>query len=107
MQKIKNYINGVLVEPISGNYLDNYNPSTGKVYSLIPDSNEQDVELAVKAAQDAFPIWSALPTQKRSALLIRLSELIEKNLEKFAVAESVDNGKPVWLASEYRNTFDG
>ncbi len=98
MQKIKNYINGVLVEPISGNYLDNYNPSTGKVYSLIPDSNEQDVELAVKAAQDAFPIWSALPTQKRSALLIRLSELIEKNLEKFAVAESVDNGKPVWLA---------
>jgi aminomuconate-semialdehyde/2-hydroxymuconate-6-semialdehyde dehydrogenase len=98
MQKIKNYINGVLVEPISGNYLDNYNPSTGKVYSLIPDSDEQDVELAVKAAQDAFPIWSALPTQKRSALLIRLSELIEKNLEKFAVAESVDNGKPVWLA---------
>jgi aminomuconate-semialdehyde/2-hydroxymuconate-6-semialdehyde dehydrogenase len=98
MQKIKNYINGVLVEPISGNYLDNYNPSTGKVYSLIPDSDEQDVDLAVKAAQDAFPIWSALPTQKRSALLIRLSELIENNLEKFAVAESVDNGKPVWLA---------
>lgn len=98
MQKIKNYINGVLVEPISRNYLDNYNPSTGKVYSLIPDSDEQDVELAVKAALDAFPIWSAMPTQKRSALLIRLSELIEKNLEKFAVAESVDNGKPVWLA---------
>lgn len=98
MQKIKNYINGVLVEPISGKYLDNYNPSTGKVYSLIPDSDEQDVEHAVKAAQDAFPIWSALPTQKRSALLIRLSELIEKNLEKFAIAESVDNGKPVWLA---------
>ncbi|MFN0189128.1 MAG: aldehyde dehydrogenase, partial [Bacteroidia bacterium] len=98
MQKIKNYINGVLVEPISGNYLDNYNPSTGKVYSLIPDSDEHDVELAVKAAQDAFPIWSGLPTQKRSMLLIRLSELIELNLEKFAVAESVDNGKPVWLA---------
>ena len=98
MQKIKNYINGVLVEPISGNYLDNYNPSTGKVYSLIPDSDEQDVELAVKAAQEAFPIWSTLPTQKRSALLIRLSELIENNLERFAVAESVDNGKPVWLA---------
>ena len=98
MQKIKNYINGVLVEPISGNYLDNYNPSTGKVYSLIPDSDEQDVELAVKGAQEAFPLWSTLPTQKRSALLIRLSELIEKNLEKFAIAESIDNGKPVWLA---------
>ncbi len=98
MFKIKNLINGVLVEPISGSYLDNYHPSTGKVYSLIPDSDEQDVELAVKAAQDAFPNWSTLSIQKRSAILIRLSELIEKNLEKFAVAESVDNGKPVWLA---------
>lgn len=98
MHKIKNLINGVLVEPLSGTYLDNYNPSTGKVYSLIPDSDERDVEIAVKAAQDAFPNWSSLSTQKRSALLIRLSELIEKNLERFAVAESVDNGKPVWLA---------
>ena len=38
MKKISNYINGELVEPVGGNYLDNYNPATGKVYSLIPDS---------------------------------------------------------------------
>ena len=43
---IKNYINGELVEPVSKKYLDNIDPSRGKVYSYIPDSDEQDVELA-------------------------------------------------------------
>lgn len=98
MQQIKNLIGGQLCAPFSGAYLDNYQPSTGKVYSLIPDSDERDVEAAVAAAQKAFPHWSAMRTEDRSALLIRLSELIEKNLEKFAVAESIDNGKPLWLS---------
>jgi aminomuconate-semialdehyde/2-hydroxymuconate-6-semialdehyde dehydrogenase len=100
MQKIQNYINGQLTDPISRKYIDNYNPATGQVYSLIPDSDEQDVELAVKAAKAAFPKWSKMPTETRSALLIKLSGLIEKHLERFAVAESIDNGKPVWLARQ-------
>ena len=58
MLKLQNYINGELIEPVSKKYLDNYNPSTGKVYSLIPDSDEKDVQLAVDAAQAAFPKWS-------------------------------------------------
>lgn len=98
MQQIKNLIGGQLCAPFSGAYIDNYQPSTGKVYSLIPDSDERDVEAAVAAAQKAFPHWSAMRTEDRSALLIRLSELIEMNLEKFAVAESIDNGKPLWLS---------
>jgi aminomuconate-semialdehyde/2-hydroxymuconate-6-semialdehyde dehydrogenase len=98
MQKIQNYINGELIAPISGNYLDNYQPATGKVYSYIPDSDERDVELAVAAATLAFPKWSAMTTEKRSGILIKLSELIQHHLEKFAIAESMDNGKPVWLA---------
>jgi len=98
MQKIQNYINGELIAPISGEYLENYNPATGEVYSLIPDSNEKDVDNAVKAAKEAFPTWSTMAKQKRSAILIRLSELIQANLDRFALAESVDNGKPVWLA---------
>lgn len=53
MEKLRNYINGQLVEPVSGTYIDNYNPSTGKVYSLIPDSDERDVEAAVEAAESA------------------------------------------------------
>ena len=98
MEKIRNYINGKLVAPQSEAYIDNYNPATGKVYSLIPDSDERDVEEAVKAAQAAFPAWSNTPAKERSDLLLRLSRLIEDNLEKFARAESVDNGKPVSLA---------
>lgn len=98
MQKIQNYINGQLTAPLSGKYIDNYNPATGQVYSLIPDSDEQDVEVAVRAAEAAFPVWSTMRTEVRSAILIRLSQLIEKHLERFAIAESIDNGKPVWLA---------
>ena len=44
--KILNYINGKLVEPVNGNYLDNYNPSNGQVYSLIPDSEKVDINNA-------------------------------------------------------------
>ncbi len=54
MEKILNYIDGELVAPINGKYLDNYNPSTGKPYSLIPDSGKEDIKLAVEAAKEAF-----------------------------------------------------
>ena len=100
MQKIQNYINGKLIAPQSNQYIDNINPATGKVYSFIPDSDERDVELAVSAATNAFPKWSAMSSEKRSGLLIKLSELISQHLERFAVAESIDNGKPVWLARQ-------
>lgn len=98
MQHIKNYINGELVEPVSKNYLDNYCPATGKVYSHIPDSDQQDVELAYKAAKTAFKGWSETSKEKRSQYLLKISALIEKNLDKLALAESIDNGKPLKLA---------
>lgn len=98
MQKILNYINGQLVEPVGKTFFDNINPSKGQPYSLIPDSDERDVNAAVDAALAAFPSWSETPAAKRSAILVKISELIDKNLDKLAVAESVDNGKPVWLA---------
>jgi len=71
MQKILNYINGALVEPQSKNYIDNINPATGEVYSLIPDSDEKDVQLAVDAATAAFPAWSTMPVAKRSGILLK------------------------------------
>jgi len=98
MKKILNLINGQLVAPVSDTYIDNYDPSTGTVYSLIPDSDERDVELAVNAAKNAFPSWRDMPKEKRSAILIRLSELIQRDLDKLALAESIDNGKPLWLS---------
>src|SRR5438874_2519058 len=98
MQKILNYINGKLTEPHSGKYLDSYNPSEGKVYSLVPDSEKEDVELAVQAATNAFPSWSVLPNEQRMKILLKLAGLVDRDLEKLALAESIDNGKTVKLA---------
>ncbi|KYG85538.1 2-hydroxymuconic semialdehyde dehydrogenase [Roseivirga seohaensis] len=99
MERILNYINGELVEPISKNYLDNIDPSRGKVYGEIPDSDERDVQLATQAAKDVFPTWAATPREERSRLMLKVADLIDANLEKLAKAESKDNGKPVKLAT--------
>ena len=98
MLKIENYINGELVKPASGDYLDNFNPATGEVYSLIPDSDERDVERAVEAAKEAFPAWSKQSAEQRHDCLMRIVSLIERDSDVLARAESVDNGKPVSLA---------
>lgn len=99
MEKLQNFINGIYQTPISDSYLDNIEPATGKVYSLIPDSDERDVEIAVEAAEKAFPIWSKMSTEERSKILVRLSEGIERRMDEFIQAESKDNGKPVTLAA--------
>jgi len=99
MEKIQNYINGVLVAPIANDYIDNYNPATGKVYSLIPNSNSKDVELAVSAAKNAFNGWSATPKEERSRILVDISTRIISQLSELAFAESIDNGKPLKLAT--------
>ena len=98
MERILNYINGELIAPESGQYLDNYDPSRGQVYGEIPDSDAQDIDLAVKAAQKAFPGWAATPRQERSDMMLKIAQLIDDNHEMLAQAESRDNGKPVKLA---------
>jgi len=98
MFTISNFIGGNICNPISGHYLDNFEPATGKVYSLIPDSDHNDVAVAVEAAQKAFPYWSSLSIETRSVWLIKLADKIEEHLEQFAEAESKDNGKPITLA---------
>jgi aminomuconate-semialdehyde/2-hydroxymuconate-6-semialdehyde dehydrogenase len=99
MEKLQNFINGTYVPPKNGQYIDNYEPATGQVYALIPDSDEEDVLAAVAAAETAFPIWSNMSIEDRSKILVRLSEGIERNMDEFVQAESRDNGKPVSLAA--------
>ncbi|HTA83613.1 MAG TPA: aldehyde dehydrogenase [Bacteroidia bacterium] len=98
MEKILNYIDGQLVAPAKGKYLDNYEPSTGKVYSSIPDSDDEDVKKAVEAAEEAFPAWSTMKKEERADWMLKLADLLEKRLEEFAKAETIDNGKPLWLS---------
>ena len=99
MTHLQNYIDGSLVAPIDGAYIDNIDHSRGKVYSLIPDSDKVDVDKAVAAAEKAFPQWSNTPVDERSAIMVRIANLIESRMDEFAAAESLDNGKPVSLAS--------
>jgi len=96
--RILNFIDGKFVEPVSGKHLDNIEPATGKPYSQVADSGKEDVELAVTAAEKAFPDWSKKPAAERSKILLRIADLIERDLEKFARAESIDTGKPITLA---------
>lgn len=98
MFSLKNYIGGELVEPAGREYLDNFDPANGEVYSSIPDSDDRDVQLAVDAAMSAFPAWSRTSPEDRFAILMRLVSLIERDLGSLAWAESIDNGKPVSLA---------
>jgi len=98
MLKIKNYINGKLVAPASKKYLDVYEPASGEVYAQAADSNQKDVDKAVAAAQKAFPKWAALSVEERYHYLIEIAQGISDTLPFLAIAESKDNGKPVWLA---------
>lgn len=98
MERIFNYINGELVAPNSGEYLDNYDPSRGTVYSEIPDSDVADIDRAVASAKEAFTGWKKTPREERSRLMLKVAELIDQNHEMLSQAESKDNGKPLKLA---------
>ena len=95
---LENFIGGNFIGPLSGNFIDNVNPATGAVYGQIPDSNSKDIDIAVKAAKKTFPAWSILPVEKRFLILNKIAELIEENTEELALAETNDNGKPLWLS---------
>src|ERR1700736_2124354 len=96
--QIRNFINGDFVAPIGGRCLDNIEPATGKPYSRVADSDSRDVDLAVATAEKAFADWSKKSATERSQILLRIADLIERDLEKLARAESIDTGKPLSLA---------
>ncbi len=98
MFHLQNYINGELRNPLSEEWIDNYDPSVGQVYAKIPNSNKADVAQAVNAAQQAFPQWANTPIDERSRMLLSIADALEQQLEKFVAAESKDNGKPLSLA---------
>lgn len=100
MFALQNFIDGKLQDALSGEWLDNIEPATGKVYSHIPRSGAADVNQAVDAAKRAFPSWAATPIEERSACLLRLAESVAAHAEDWAVAEARDNGKPAALAKE-------
>lgn len=98
MIDILNYIGGEFRPAASRQWIDNYDPSCGEVYSRIPRSDQADVNLAVKAAKKSAASWASLPAAERFHHMMRLADGIRAELEAFAQAESRDNGKPIDLA---------
>jgi aminomuconate-semialdehyde/2-hydroxymuconate-6-semialdehyde dehydrogenase len=95
---LENYVNGEFIAPLSGRYIDDVNPATGEVFCQIPDSGEEDVELAVAAARTAFSKWAVTSAEERFTILNRIATLIDEQLDALAEAETIDNGKPLWLS---------
>ncbi len=98
MLRIRNYINGGFHDPAGGEWIDNVNPATGDVVSHIARSRAEDVELAVDAARNAFAAWSSMPAKGRSEIMLAVAEKIKQHAEDLALAETNDQGKPLWLS---------
>jgi aminomuconate-semialdehyde/2-hydroxymuconate-6-semialdehyde dehydrogenase len=96
--RLNQFINGALVPPASGRYLQVIEPASGEVFGQAPAGDAKDVALAVDAATAAFPAWSAAPAAFRSGVLLRMADLIDARLDELARAESQDTGKPLTLA---------
>ncbi|AOJ03388.1 aldehyde dehydrogenase [Burkholderia mayonis] len=90
-----NFIGGEWVAPVGGEYFDNVSPVTGQPFTAIPRSRAADVELALDAAHAAKAGWAAASAGERANVLLKIADRMEANLARLAVAETIDNGKPL------------
>ncbi|ENV32587.1 acetaldehyde dehydrogenase ExaC [Acinetobacter gerneri] len=91
----ENFIDGKWTAPVKGQYFDNISPVDGKVFTKIPRSTVEDIELALDAAHKAKATWNKASPTTRSNLLLKIADRLEENLELLAVAETWENGKPI------------
>ena len=94
-QQYENYINGRWVPPLEGRYFDNLSPITGKPFCKVARSDWTDVNRALDAAHAAQDKWAATSPTERANILLRIADRMEQNLELLAIAETIDNGKPL------------
>src|SRR3954467_768444 len=94
-ERYDNFIGGKFVAPISGKYFDNASPVTGQIVCKMARSDAQDVEAALDAAHAAKAAWGRTSVAERAAMLNRIADRMEDNLERLALAETWDNGKPI------------
>ena len=90
-----NFIGGQWVPPVEGQYFEVPSPVTGLSFCEVARSTAADIELALDAAHAAAPGWGKTSVAARSVILNKIADRIEENLEKIALAEAWDNGKPI------------
>ncbi|MBO1520480.1 aldehyde dehydrogenase family protein [Oceanisphaera pacifica] len=93
-------IGGQWVESRSGRTVQTVSPATGAVLSNLQLANSEDVDLAVKAAREAFPRWSGTSPVERQRALLSIADLLEARAQEFAYLETLDNGKPLRESSQ-------
>ncbi|MFM1973342.1 MAG: hypothetical protein RLZZ345_426 [Actinomycetota bacterium] len=89
------WIGGKYVPPSSGQYFENVTPVTGRVFCEVARGNAEDIDKALDAAHAAAKTWNKTSPTERAIILNKIADRMEQNLEKLAVAETWDNGKPV------------
>jgi betaine-aldehyde dehydrogenase len=92
--KLKNFIDGQLVDPAEGATEEVVNPATGEAIAEAPLSTAEDVDRGVAAAKKAFETWSVTTPAERSTALLKLADVIEEHADEIAELESADAGKP-------------
>src|SRR5690606_32317677 len=90
-----NFIGGKFVPPVKGEYFDNISPVNGKVFATAAKSTQEDIDLALDAAHEAFKTWGKTSATERSNTLLKIAQVVEDNLEYLATLETIDNGKPI------------
>jgi aldehyde dehydrogenase len=93
--RYEHWIGGEWVKPVKGQYFEDISPVTGKPFAEVARGTAEDIEAALDAAHKAAPAWGKTSTTERAAILYKLAQVIDDNLELLAVAETWDNGKPV------------
>ena len=94
-KKYDNYINNEWVKPVDGQYFENITPISGKPFCEVARSNEKDINLALDAAHAAKDGWGKTSITERANILMKVADRMEQNLEAIALAETIDNGKPI------------
>ena len=92
---MKNFINGEWVESKTTTFGDVWNPAKGEKIATVPYGVREDVDMAVKAAKDAFPEWRRTPPLTRARYLFRLKEAFEENFEDIARVLTIEQGKAI------------
>ncbi|WP_276667420.1 aldehyde dehydrogenase family protein, partial [Caldibacillus debilis] len=94
-EKYDNFIGGEWVPPVNGEYFENPSPVNGRVFTKVARSQKEDIELALDKAHQAKEKWGNTSVAERSRILLKIADRLEENLEKLALSETWDNGKPI------------
>src|ERR1700693_3888970 len=96
----RNFVGGEWVDAVEGETMEVLNPSTGETIAEVPRGSERDVERAVDAASKALPDWLDKTPKDRMELLLSLADVMEEHGEELARLESLNVGKPMWIARD-------